>query len=138
MESGSVKISNELMENLIGLFPYLREIRDKFMSIVNVIPDLLQATDSLSKKYIYDFTEMILLVLSIVIINQYKHDTILVAQTPEGTIFIVFLCLLLLNVIHTTYLFLNETEVEGYALFFKRLIYDIPLYTIVGVFSLIV
>jgi len=138
MASGSVKISNELIENLIGLFPYLREIRDKIMSIVNIIPNILQATDSLSKKYIYDFTEMILLVLSIVIINQYKHDTILVPQTPEGIIFIVFLCLIILNVIHVTYLFLNETEVEGYALFFKRLIYDIPLYTIVGVFSLIV
>ena len=111
MASGSVKISNELIENLIGLFPYLREIRDKIMSIVNIIPNILQATDSLSKKYIYDFTEMILLVLSIVIINQYKHDTILVPQTPEGIIFIVFLCLIILNVIHVTYLFLNETEV---------------------------
>ena len=138
MASDTLLFSNELMENLIRVFPYLREIRDKFMSIVNVIPNLLQATDHLSKKYIYDFTEMILLVLSIVIINQYKHDTILVPQTPEGTIFIVFLCLIILNVMHTTYLFLNETEVQGFALILKRLIYDIPLYTIVGVFSLIV
>ena len=137
MTSESIKVSNELIENLIGLFPYLREIRDNFMDIINVIPNLLQATDSLSKKYIYDFTEMILLVISIVIINQYKHDTILVPQTPEGTIFIVFLCLLILNVIHTTYLFLFEKEVEGFALFLKRLIYNIPLYTIVGVFSII-
>ena len=77
MATESVKISNELMENMIGLFPYLREIRDIIMSIVNVIPNLLQATDSLSKKFIYDITEMILLVLSIVIINQYNRDTIL-------------------------------------------------------------
>jgi hypothetical protein len=108
------------------------------MSIINVIPNLLEITDPLSKKYIYDFTEMILLVISIVIINQYKHDTILVPKTPEGTIFIVFLCLLLLNVIHTTYLFLYESEVEGFALFLKRLIYNIPLYTIVFAFSLVV
>jgi len=138
MASESTEFLSELLENSIKLFPHLRFIRDTFRSIINIIPQLFRTTDDLSKKYIYNGTELILLVLSIVIIDQYKHESMLIPETPEGIIFILFLCILLLNVIHTTYLYIFGRDVEGIALVLKQLIYNIPLYTIVFVFSLVV
>lgn len=136
---------NEGLENILKLFPYAKSLQNILNSIMNVIPNIIGKTDDKSIRYIYNGVEIILLIVSIVIIDQYKHDTMLVPETPEGTIFIVFLILLLINVIYTTILYIKESfhlngsdDLTGILYYIKSLIHTFPLYIIIFVFSFVI
>jgi hypothetical protein len=135
---------NEGLENILKTFPYLKSAQNLFENIMSIIPDIMGKKDDISVEYTYNGVGIVLLIVSIVIIDQVKHNTILVPETPEGTIFIVFLIFLLINVIYTGYLYVNDVHLKtgrgmtGLPLYIKTIIHTIPLYIIVFVFSLIV
>jgi hypothetical protein len=130
---------NEQLENIIKIFPYLKAFGKEADKIMRTVPDLLQTSyDPTSIKYTYNMTELIILIISIVIINQYKHDTIFNQSTVEGAFTTFFLILIGINVFHTTYLYLNDgKDLTGLLSYIKWLIHTVPLYIIVFLFSLI-
>jgi hypothetical protein len=138
-EPGTTKsgILNSLLETIMEVLPFLIPIKNSLFKIMNFFPEVLQKKDPLSTLFIYNIIELILLILSIVIINEYAHDNMMDGSKPEAVVFAVFLTIIILNVIHTTYLYLNNRDVEGVTKFFKNVFYTGPLYLIVFVFSLI-
>jgi hypothetical protein len=131
---------NNILEIFIKDLTYIKKVQNYFLEILDIIPYLLKIRDDdiISKKIIYNGTEFILLILSIVIINQYSHNNILKNNTPENIIFCIFIFLLILNLIHTTYLYLFKKDITGILNFISIFIYKIPLYLIVFVFSIII
>ena len=135
---------NEGLENILKIFPYAKSAQNLLNNIMTIIPDIMGKKDDISIEYIYNGIGIVLLVVSIVIIDQVKHNTMLVPETPEGTIFIVFLIFLLINVIYTCYLYISDVHLKTrqdmsllpYTI--KTIIHTIPLYIIVFVFSLVV
>ena len=138
-EPGTTKsgIINSILETTMEVLPFLLPIKNNLFKIMNFFPEVLQKKDPLSTLFIYNIIELILLILSIVIINEYAHDNMMDGSKPEAVVFAVFLTIIILNVIHTTYLYLNNRDVEGITKFFKNVFYTGPLYLIVFVFSLI-
>jgi hypothetical protein len=128
---------NGILQVLINDLVFIKNIQNYFIKIIDVIPELLNIKDNINKKIVYNGTEFILLILSIVIINQYAHNNMLNTTTIEGTIFIVFTILLILNLIHTIYLYLFKKDTSGIINVILFFIYKIPLYIIVFIFSLI-
>lgn len=128
---------NNILEIIIKDITFIKKIQNYFIEIIDFIPYIFKITDDISKKFIYNGTEFILLVISIVIINQYSHNKLLDKTTPEGIIVIVFILLLILNIIHTSYLYLYKQDTTGILNLILLLIFKLPLYIIVFVFSLI-
>lgn len=131
---------NNILEVLIKDMAYIKQIQKNFFEILDIIPDLLkiQDNDILSKKFIYNGTEFIILIISIIIINQYAHNDMVSKNTPESIIFSIFVILLILNLIHTSYLYLFKKDTTGILNFILLFIYKIPLYIIVFTFSLLI
>ena len=130
---------NEELENVLKIFPYLKAFGKELNKIMVTVPELFNlAGDPVSVRYIYNMVELVLLVISIVIINQYKHSTILNQETPEGTLFTFFIVLIGINVCYTTYLYLNDgKDLTGILYTLKQLVHTIPTYVIVFVFSFV-
>jgi len=117
--------------------PFLVPIKNVLFKVMNFFPEVFQTKDPLSTLFIYNIIELILLILSIVIIDQYAHDNMTDGSKPEAIVFAVFLTIIILNVIHTTYLAVFGRDVQGPAKWLKDIFYTGPLYLIVFVFSLI-
>lgn len=136
-DMSSTEIADRFVLELMNLLPFIKIINDFFMKIINIIPNSLSKIDYLSRQYIFNIVEIILLVLSITIINQYSPSKILQPDTPEGTIFIVFMIFIFFSVVHTSYLFLYKTDVPDFIKPLKYLVHSIPVYIIVFVFSFV-
>lgn len=138
-EPGTTKTGtiNSMLEKLIEILPFLVPIKNVLFKVMNFFPELLQKKDPLSTLFIYNIIELILLILSIVIIDQTVHGNMTDGSKPEAVVFVVFLTIIILNVIHTTYLFLYGRDVQGIAKWLKDIFYTGPLYLIVFVFSFI-
>ena len=137
-DMSSTEIIDSFVNELMGILPFVKIVHDFFIKIINVIPNALSAINTLSRLYIFNGIELILLIISITIINQYSPDKILIPESPEGTIFIVFLIFLFFNVLHTCYLYLYKTDLTGYAKAVKDLVHTFPTMVIVFVFSFII
>ena len=99
-DMSSTEIIDSFVNELLGILPILKIIHDFFIKIINVIPNSLSVINTLNRLYIYNFIELVLLIISITLINNYSPDKILVPDSPEGTIFIVFLIFIFFNVIY--------------------------------------
>jgi hypothetical protein len=128
---------NGILEEIIKDLHFIKIIQNYFIEIIDVVPNLLNIKENINKKIIYNVIELLLLISSIVIINQYAHNNMLNTSTIEGTIFNIITVLLLLNIIHTVYLYLFKKDTSGFMNILLFFIYKIPLYLIFFVFSLI-
>jgi hypothetical protein len=128
---------NTMITKIMDTLPILYPIKNFIIHILHFIPELLQKRDVLSILYIYNAIEFLLLIVSIIIIYHYAHNAMFSSRTPEGIVFFVFLTLILMNVVHTTYLFLYKADVQGWAKALKTVLYSWSLYLIVFVFSFI-
>lgn len=128
---------NVIITKIMNTLPILYPIRNFIVHILHFIPELLQKRDVLSILYIYNAIEFMLLMIFIIIIYHYTHNAMFSSRTPEGIVFYVFLFFIILNVIHTTYLFLYKADVQGWAKALKTVVYSGPLYLIVFTFSFI-
>lgn len=136
-DMSSTEIIDKFVNEFIGFIPILKVIQDFFTKIINIIPNSLSAINTIHRLFIFNAIELILLVISIALINNYAPTNILQPSTPEGTIFIVFLIFLFFNVLHTSYLYLYKTDVTGFTKTIKDIVHSIPMFIIVFVFSLI-
>jgi len=129
---------NKILELFIKDLEILKKVQHYFFKIMNIIPDLIQIKikkdDNINTKIIYDITEFVILITSIILITQFSKKNFQNNKTIEGTIFIIFTLLLVLVIIHTIYLYLfDESSYILNSIFF--FIHKIPLYFIVFIFS---
>lgn len=149
------KSSSKLfLENILSSLPYLRPLKNFILKIMNLIPRIFKKGDPLTIKYLYNFVEFIVLLISVIVIQttsgkninifnrDIKYSTtnlkqiepgLLSLKDVESVIYVLFIVLIIFNVIHTTYMHLFNKELKG--LF--GTIYNIPLYIIVFFSSLI-
>lgn len=156
-------ISNIFLENILLLLPFLKPIKSFFFKIMNVFPRIFKKGDPMSIKFVYNFVELITLIILIIILSHYeqinkainndnnlKYSTkfneqttniepgILSMKTTHSLFFVFFIFLLIFNVIHTTYMYLSHSDMTGILGVIKSVIYTIPLYIIVFFSSLFI
>jgi hypothetical protein len=129
---------SEILKMFIKELEYIKKIQNYFLEILNIIPNLLKINDDIGKKVTYNVTEFIILITSIILITQFSYKNYLNATTIEGTIFIIFIILLIFVIIHTIYLYLFKQDAKGILSGIFFFIHKIPLYLIVFIFSFIV
>jgi len=154
--------TNMFLESILQSLPYLKPIYIFVSFIMNTIPRMFKKVDTLSIKFLYDLIELISIVISLIIINyskeinaavnksNIKNSTELNVQTTpiesgllsltttKSIFYVIFIILLILNLIHITYLYVNKTEMTGILGIIKNIIYDVPLYLIVFLFSFVI
>ena len=129
--------SNLFLDNILSSLPYLKPLKSFILKIMNTIPRIFKKTDPLIIKYLYNFVEFIVLLVSIIAIqttsgqnlktftNTVKNSTsnlqqiepgLLSLKDIESVIYVLFIVLLIFNIIHTTYMQIFNKDLNTLAI----------------------
>jgi hypothetical protein len=145
---------NTLSNSILSTLPFLKSIKNSFLKILNTVPRILRKNDKNIVKYIYDVESIIASLIIIIVLDNYENinlnvirdDKLLIndvkpikagilsLKSIESIIYVSSIILIFLNIIHITYLHLYNP----YDTHIFEMIYNIPLYIIVFLFSLVI
>jgi hypothetical protein len=145
---------NTLSNSILSTLPFLKSIKNSFSKILNTVPRILRKNDRNIIKYIYDVESIIASLIIIIVLDNFENINlnvirdenlltsdvkpikagILSLKSIESIIYVSSIVLICLNIIHITYIHLYNP----YDTHIFEMIYNIPLYIIVFLFSLVI